>query len=211
MHFQKSDGIIRLPFFLCIFAVFSTVAFSQSAQDCLVCHGDPTLSMTKGGQTVSLHVDEARLKDSIHSSMACVDCHQGFDPGKFPHAKVIKPVQCRTCHEIQGFEKSIHAMGGDTPIAGCASCHGSHDILSVNDPKSAVGRTKVSNTCGKCHEDELKQFAATAHGGILASQGESISDLCRLPRGAHNRSRAGTGISGIQSKRSGALPEVSPE
>ncbi len=175
---------MRLSYFLCLLMVFSPAAFCQSAQDCLVCHGDPTLSMTKGGRTVSLYVDKAKLKDSIHSSMACVDCHQGLNPSEIPHARAIKPAQCGNCHETQGFEKSVHGMGGDAPIAGCETCHGSHEIRSPKDPKSAVGRANVSSTCGKCHEDELKQFGSTAHGGVLVSQ-ENLSPTCVGCHGAH--------------------------
>ncbi len=75
-------------------------------------------------------------------------------------------------------------MGGDTPIAGCVSCHGSHDIRPVKNPKSAVGRVNVSNTCGKCHENELKQFGASAHSGVLVSQ-EDLSPTCVGCHGAH--------------------------
>ena len=90
-HFKKSNAIIRLPFFFAFLRFLLPLCSPKSAQDCLVCHGYLTLSMTKGGQTVSLHVDEARLKDSIHSSMACVDCHQGFDPGKVRMEKSSNP------------------------------------------------------------------------------------------------------------------------
>jgi cytochrome b subunit of formate dehydrogenase len=183
-YFTDSNRPITLSLFLCLFVVFSPAAFCQSAQDCLVCHGNPTISMTKGGKTVSLYVDQARLKDSIHSLMTCVDCHQGLNPSEIPHAKVIKPAQCLNCHEAGGFEKSIHGVGGDTPIAGCETCHGSHDMRSAKDPKSAVSRTNVSNACGKCHEDEFKQFRASDHGGVLVSP-ESQSPTCVGCHGAH--------------------------
>jgi len=43
--------------------------FSSTSQDCLACHNNRTLSMSKGGQTVALFVDEARLKESIHAAL----------------------------------------------------------------------------------------------------------------------------------------------
>jgi cytochrome b subunit of formate dehydrogenase/nitrate/TMAO reductase-like tetraheme cytochrome c subunit len=170
---------------VCFLAVFTPAALGQSSQDCLACHSNPGLTMTKGGKTVPLTVNEAQLKESVHAAMNCVDCHAGFEPDQIPHAKVIKPVQCRNCHEAAGFDKSIHGMGGDTPIAGCTACHGSHDVRRVKDPKSAVSRTKVSATCGTCHGEELRQFAASAHGGVLTAP-QNQSPTCVGCHGAHN-------------------------
>src|SRR5579863_3435792 len=47
-----------------------------SADDCLACHSDASLSHEVNGKTASLHVDPQAFKDSIHGSMfTCVDCH----------------------------------------------------------------------------------------------------------------------------------------
>ncbi len=135
--------------------------------------------MTKGGQTTSVYVNPASLKESIHSLISCVDCHRGLNMGALPHAKVIKPVDCQSCHPTAGFEKSVHG------ILGCESCHGSHDMRAVKDPKSAVSKTAVSGTCGKCHTDELQKSAASAHSGVLVSK-ESRSPNCVGCHGSHS-------------------------
>lgn len=37
--------------------------------------------------------------------------------------------------------------------ASCVACHGSHETLTVNDPRSPVSRTRVTEeTCARCHE-----------------------------------------------------------
>lgn len=145
-----------------------------------MCHSNRTLSVTKGGQTKSLYVDKMRFERSIHGSMGCPDCHRGLDPGRMPHAKAIKPVDCRGCHPVAGFEKSIHAA-----FVQCSACHGTHEIQPAGDPKSAVSKTGVSATCGQCHGDELKKLTASAHGGVLKSK-ESLSPNCVRCHGAHN-------------------------
>jgi predicted CXXCH cytochrome family protein len=160
--------------------LLSTAAFSQSSQDCLACHSNPTLNMNKGGQTVALFVDEASLKESIHAALPCVSCHIGLSAGEIPHAKAIKPVNCVNCHETPDFEGSIHRV-----IAECKSCHGSHDMRSAKDPRSAVGRINVSGVCGKCHDEALTQFSASAHGGV-PGDGKIRTPSCVTCHGAHN-------------------------
>ena len=72
----------------------------MSNEDCLACHSDPTLAKDENGKQVSLHVDDAKFKASIHgSAFACVDCHT--DIKAFPHDPTpAKPV-CATCHADQ--------------------------------------------------------------------------------------------------------------
>src|ERR1035438_3790117 len=43
---------------------------------CLECHSDKTLTKTNAaGKEVSLFVDEARLKATVHQTNSCADCH----------------------------------------------------------------------------------------------------------------------------------------
>jgi formate dehydrogenase gamma subunit len=136
--------------------------------------------MEKHGKSVSLFVEETRLKDSIHASMACVDCHTGLSIRDLPHAKTIEPVRCQTCHAIAGFEKSVHGMTG-----GCQTCHGSHEIRSIDDPKSSTNRIHVSGTCARCHQEEQKKFLTSAHSTALAS-GSKAAPSCVDCHGAHD-------------------------
>ncbi|UCD57532.1 MAG: hypothetical protein JSV16_00025, partial [Candidatus Hydrogenedentota bacterium] len=42
---------------------------------------------------------------------------------------------------------------GDTKVATCVSCHGTHKVLSKKDAGSPVHYTNIAQTCGKCHSD----------------------------------------------------------
>lgn len=177
---KEKRCVFRAFFLLCLVLSFLPAAFCQSSDECLMCHSDRALSMKKGGKTVSLYADGAILKNSTHGMIRCVDCHRGLSPESIPHAKVIKPVDCRSCHEAPGFDKSSHAA-----LVECSACHGTHDIQSVRDPKSVVSRARVSGTCGKCHEEELRQFSSSAHSSVLISK-DSRSPNCVGCHGAHN-------------------------
>jgi hypothetical protein len=126
--------------------------------------------MTKQGKSVSLFVDGARLKSSAHSALACTDCHKGLNPREMPHAKVIPPVRCQSCHKTAGFEKSVHGKPLDgsgkkrMPAAQCKTCHGTHEVRRVRDPQSAVNPMHVSETCGKCHGEAEQKYRTSAHG-----------------------------------------------
>jgi cytochrome b subunit of formate dehydrogenase len=145
----------------------------------MMCHSNSSLNMKRGGKTVSLFVDASHMKTSVHAKLDCVKCHVGFSPGSIPHAKVIKPVGCKACHKVEGYEKSVHGV-----LASCKTCHGTHEILSVKDPKSAVGKLRVSKTCAQCHEAEFREYRSSAHGEALTI--ESVAPTCADCHGAHN-------------------------
>jgi predicted CXXCH cytochrome family protein len=174
-----------------VFALLNPVLLHGQASDvCIMCHGNASLSMTKQGQKVSLFVDAARFKASVHASIPCLSCHKGLNPGAMPHAKVIEPVRCQTCHKATGFETSVHgklqAIKGkkESITVSCQSCHGTHNILKVKDPASSANPKRVSETCGKCHEDAARKYAVSAHG-IASSKGTANSPSCTDCHGAH--------------------------
>ncbi len=156
--------------------------WGQSNEDCLACHGEPGMVKHSKGQEIQLYVDKDLLKHSVHESLSCVDCHQGFNPSETPHAKVVRPVQCQTCHDIGGYDKSIHgaALGAE----GCSSCHGNHNILSPKNPDSRVNRGHVVSTCGKCHSDEDERYSRSKHGASLAA-GVTGAPSCVDCHGSH--------------------------
>jgi len=79
-------------------------------EECLACHGDPTMSKDVGGKPVSISVNPDAFKASIHSGMfACVDCHT--DVKTSPHENTPAKISCATCHADQqaAYERSYHA------------------------------------------------------------------------------------------------------
>jgi formate dehydrogenase gamma subunit len=188
---RKLPQIVLICFPLLI---FPPVTFGQTTQDCLFCHSDRALTMEKSGRTISLFVDAAKLERSVHQSLSCVQCHKGLDPSELPHAKVIRQVQCQTCHDESGYRKSTHAIVGEktakertreAAAATCKDCHGTHEILSPANTESSTNRLHVSETCGRCHQSEVDHFSQSAHG-VALSQGIKGAPTCIDCHGGHN-------------------------
>jgi formate dehydrogenase gamma subunit len=148
--------------------------------------------MEKGGKTISLFIDAAKLGSSVHGSLTCVQCHRGLDPNEIPHAKIIKQVECQRCHDATDYRASIHAAvqstsgkKAETVAATCKDCHGTHEILSPSDRRSATSRMHLSETCGKCHQSDANHFSESAHG-VALSQGIKGAPSCIDCHGGHN-------------------------
>ncbi len=173
--------------------LFPSGVWAQKSEDCLICHSDKSLTMQRGGQTISLLLDAAKWKNSVHGSADCVDCHKGFKADDMPHAKVIRPVNCQSCHEIASYDKSVHGRRQGTVgtqkavsvAASCKACHGTHDILSPGDPKSPTNRIHLSSVCGRCHENVVSHYSRSAHGMAL-EQGVKGAPSCVDCHGEHN-------------------------
>jgi len=172
-----------------------------TADECLACHGDSTLSHEVNGKTVSLYVNPQTFKDSIHGSMfTCVDCHA--DVKNAAHETTPQKVSCATCHadEQSAYERSFHAkavQGGNTHAATCVDCHGSpHDLLPASDPKSRVHHTNIPATCGACHSQKfvmedggqsaqmVASYQQSVHGHAVAAGSEKAA-VCTDCHGTH--------------------------
>jgi cytochrome b subunit of formate dehydrogenase len=117
-----------------------------------------------------------------HESPVCTDCHGEHDIGKAhdPRSPVaagnVSARVCAPCHSslrmerkyglasdrFQTFSDSYHGLairGGDVEVANCASCHGAHDIRPSSDPRSAVNKANLAQTCGRCHPGANERFA----------------------------------------------------
>jgi formate dehydrogenase gamma subunit len=143
--------------------------------DCMDCHSDNSLAITNAaGRTISLFVDEARLKASAHKTNTCLSCHVDVTV-KHPDDNVtLKPVNCATCHEQQteSYNASVHglaAKAGHLDAATCQDCHDSHEIVSANLPASPLNYSHLAQTCGACHDQEVRDWAISVHGQALAA------------------------------------------
>lgn len=189
--------VVSLVFFLNIIPA-SAISPNQGTEEyCLSCHGEQDITMTfKDGESTSITISKEMLDHSIHSSkgIECVACHQTIQ--KYPH-----PVQnfaskrelsiayyeaCKACHS-GNYEKakdSIHASIMDTgnlATAICTDCHGAHDISAAMEPKS-----KISATCGKCHDEILATYTKSVHGAALINEGNQDVPVCTDCHGVHN-------------------------
>ncbi len=168
-------------------------------QDCLVCHGERSLTMDRRGKTIPLFVDAGALARSAHGELECVSCHKGLNPLDIPHARKIRPVDCGGCHgekEIESYRQSIHARalsGGRIP-ASCVDCHTAHATqkLAVND---STGRKRLAlDMCTRCHGDVQSIYMDSDHGRALVAgaKGAPSCTDCHDEHGVLSPSAEGT-------------------
>jgi cytochrome b subunit of formate dehydrogenase len=116
-------------------------------------------------------------------SPVCTDCHgihnikPHIDPTSSVAAQNIARTTCGQCHgnvalsaeyglsaaRVESYEQSYHGLAkrlGSAEAANCASCHGVHNILPDEDPKSTIHKSNLAATCGKCHPGSTEKFAA---------------------------------------------------
>jgi cytochrome b subunit of formate dehydrogenase len=184
--------IFRMPLiFLLSFLIITPLALGGASDTCMMCHRNSGMSMARGGKKVSLYVNDVRMKASVHASVDCVNCHVGFSAGSIPHAKVIKPVRCQNCHGIKEYDGSVHGMPSNKskrdkmPAASCKACHGTHEIASFKDARSAVNRRNVSKSCGQCHRDAYQKYQTSEHYSDFAKTNDP-SPSCVNCHGAHH-------------------------
>ncbi len=189
---------------LLLFGWLPNLGLAQESEDCLVCHGDKDLSMERRGRTVSLFFDEAVLARSAHEGLSCISCHQSLADQDFPHETPVKPVACGICHDAEQalYTECRHgkaAARGDPLAPLCQDCHGRHDILPVNDSRSAVAPLQVPFVCGRCHREGapvqlqrvigqdriLENYSESIHGEGLLKKGLIVSPTCASCHTAH--------------------------
>jgi cytochrome b subunit of formate dehydrogenase len=187
------------------FAIWGGMAFGQSVDDCLMCHGDPSFSAQKDGRQVSLYFDESKAANSIHRDLDCVSCHSDLIDAEFPHKEDVAPADCGACHDSisSEYEKSLHGQAiksGVQLAPRCPDCHGSHDIVSIRSVGSKVSRLNIPFVCGRCHKEGtevsrtydipqdsiLDHYSESIHGEGLLRQGLIVTAVCSDCHTAHS-------------------------
>ncbi|MCO5190609.1 MAG: hypothetical protein M9941_10065 [Anaerolineae bacterium] len=130
---------------------------------CRLCHSDTDAELTfPSGETLPVQVDMTVLAQSAHGHSAetplqCQDCHRPINDYQVPHAPVSaesirdytlqRSVTCENCHVEPHITNHPGPDDPDTPV-GCTDCHGSHDVLTVEQLRNGDGTTN----CVTCHE-----------------------------------------------------------
>lgn len=180
-------------------------AMAMSDEDCLDCHTDPDLTIEVNGKAVSLEVNADAFKGSVHADNGCVSCHEEADVSEAPHPYPMAHVNCGNCHEDieKIYANSLHgkAVANKDPLAPfCSACHGKHDILSHNDPRSRTYVMNIPSTCGSCHREGtvvaqtrdipkhniLENYSMSIHGEGLLRKGLTVTAVCSSCHTAHN-------------------------
>ncbi|MFG0285704.1 MAG: hypothetical protein ACF8R7_14900 [Phycisphaerales bacterium JB039] len=148
-----------------------------------------------------LYVRHEDLADSPHADNHCIDCHE--DAAQLPHPLKLETGTCAaSCHTpewdeyVNGSHKDA-VEHNDPKAPTCASCHGGHDILRVDDRDAPQHRLNSLYLCGECHAthgpDETGQSAAkrifsyldSAHARALTQAGLRWAATCSDCHGAH--------------------------
>ncbi len=182
----------------------SNLASAQSNDDCLMCHGDQSLSVVRQGKIHYLYVNDDILKNSVHKDLECASCHPDAAVEEFPHPENLAPVDCGFCHDdaMSDFNKGIHGQALKLKALyapNCKECHGSHDVLPSSDPKSRTYKMNIPMLCGKCHREGapvsrtynlsehniLENYSQSIHGAGLFKKGLTVTATCNDCHGNH--------------------------
>lgn len=152
----------------------SPIARPNVASTCGMCHAEIAQEFTE-----SMHGKV--LAEGNPDVPTCTGCHAEHairgpkDPRSPVHPSHIATT-CSHCHEnerlareygiasarLRTFVGSYHGAAsrfGDSTVANCASCHGSHGIRPSSDPKSSIHPSNLARTCGTCHPQAGLNFA----------------------------------------------------
>jgi cytochrome b subunit of formate dehydrogenase len=175
-------------------------ASDVAPQQCATCHEDAVR-----GYRAGLHA--AARKDGDLEAPTCLTCHgsphqivASIDP-KSPANHLNIPATCAKCHgqkfvmektghstqQFVSYEESVHGRAvanGSMKAAVCTDCHGVHEILSANNPKSSIFKFNVPATCAKCHSSVQQEFMASIHGQAI-TRGNWQAPVCTDCHGIH--------------------------
>ena len=137
----------------------SSVNRAHIAETCAQCHrGIYELF------TASVH--SPKVTRSGKPLPVCADCHSAHSIQRTDLSEFRLNImdQCGRCHQqiTEAYFETFHGKVsklGYLKTAKCYDCHGAHDILPVNDPRSHLSRNNIVATCGKCHTGSHRQFA----------------------------------------------------
>lgn len=170
-------------------------ASAPPGPSCIECHKNPGLTMTLGnGEKLSVTVDEGQMAQSVHQGkLTCTDCHSNIT--SFPHKKVqfntkrdysiAQYEACKRCH-FANYTKTLDSIhyramsSGNQNAPLCTDCHGSHNVSIPDQPRS-----KISQSCGRCHKDVYDTYSKSVHGAALQNGAGADVPVCTDCHGAH--------------------------
>ena len=150
----------------------STLHPTNVAATCAKCHRfiEERLrhSVHGSGNGLGQRTDRLAPGGKENRTPSCTDCHFGHNspsPGTAGFRLRVS-ARCGNCHSevSEGYLQSLHGELtelGYGAAAKCSDCHGSHDIMAIDDPASRVAEGKNRlDTCRKCHPRAVKNFCS---------------------------------------------------
>jgi len=135
-----------------------TVTFTHEQHakraSCSGCHPAP-FAMKKGTTGITMA--------KLYAGELCGQCHNG--------KKAFSPKDCRKCHNMKAFKKSVKYPGGGMPpvvfshefhtaMFGCAECHDKLFKMKASPGKMTMAEMYQGKLCGVCHNGQMG-FAST--------------------------------------------------
>ncbi|MGA7616109.1 MAG: cytochrome c3 family protein [Thermoanaerobaculia bacterium] len=139
--------------------VRSTVNPKNISKTCGTCHNG-----IEAAFEMSIHAT-GKPKDGMKLP-TCNDCHTAHGIGRVdkPGFRTKMMMECGGCHKKEAatffdtFHGKVSRLGSEG-AAKCYDCHGTHNILPPDDPRSTLARNNVVQTCAKCHPGSHRRFA----------------------------------------------------
>jgi cytochrome b subunit of formate dehydrogenase len=135
----------------------------------------------------SIHGKEVLDKKNAKAAV-CSDCHSAHavSNSSSDPFKLSVTGQCGSCHEdnYKSYKATYHGQIntlGYAYTAKCYNCHGSHEILKVDDPKSKVAPENRMKTCRECHNGKKGVGEAPAGYASFEPHGH-VHDFDRYPQ-----------------------------
>jgi cytochrome b subunit of formate dehydrogenase len=141
--------------------------------------GAPFCSDCHGEHTIKAITNKESLVSRQNEEVICLKCHLDNPDVR----KLVSP----SAAFIKGYDLSVHGKAmkaGKTDAATCSDCHGSHEMQKGSDPNSFVSKTRIAETCGKCHSEIENTYKESEHGKALA-KGVISSATCTDCHGEH--------------------------
>ena len=144
------------------------------------------MGMERGG------AQAAALAASVHPGFGCAQCHGGEGEGIMRTLvdRAAAERACGSCHTAAAaaFDDAhgrARAAGRVAPE--CVSCHGSHAVRPVADPRSGTSPAAQPATCGSCHAASTRAFAISAHARATRAGAAAAGAVpsCAACHGAH--------------------------
>lgn len=172
-------------------------------RDCMSCHGATNLVSSTDGRSLWVNAEDHQA--SIHSNVACAQCHSQVQAShERPCETITNKVNCGACHENQ-MKQYQHGQHGqlmaqnDPNAPSCLECHGTHLIRSHKDSASPTFSLNVPDLCARCHRegekaavrydgqqrDILRHYTESVHGRGLKKGGLTVTAMCTDCHTAH--------------------------
>jgi cytochrome b subunit of formate dehydrogenase len=143
------------------------------------------------------NVAQRVLGRSVHAGqVGCMDCH-GPAHDVMRNADLLSPMspvgQVRTCGDchaqhpgqenlIDAYITSVHGRGllrsGLVNSPSCATCHGSHRVVAVEDERSPTSFQNSPQMCGDCHAYILDEWLNVSAHGAAWKEGNPDTATC---------------------------------